>query len=374
MLQRILGVRRRGASCLPRETKEKHARRLVLGEHSTLHMDPVTQIALGASIGEVTLGRKVGRRAMAWGAICGGLPDLDVLVPFGDAVQEFTYHRTATHSYLVMAALTPLIVWLIVTIHQDTRPHWRGWAVLVYAAFATHILLDSLTVYGTQVFWPFVTTPVGWSTVFIIDPLYTLPLIVGVIAALVWSRDRARGHLLNTAGLVVSTLYLAWGVGAKLYIENTAHASLARAGVQYHQLLSTPTPFNSFLWRVITVSETESTESFYSVFDEPHDMPIARRPRGVDLLKTLESEWAVRRLRWFSKGFFAVGEYKGGIVITDLRMGVHPFYAFRFKVAEAGNPHPRPVPVERIPSEWQREDLRAILRRILSPHAWSPQP
>jgi inner membrane protein len=336
-------------------------------------VDTFTQMALGAAVGELTLGRKVGRRAIVWGGICAALPDLDVLVPLGDAVRNFTYHRSASHSLLVLAALTPLMVWLILKVHPGTSVHRRGWAVLVYAAFATHVLLDCFTVYGTQVFWPILTTPIGWSTVFIIDPLYTLPLLVGVVAALVWSRARGRGHMISTVGLALSTLYLAWGIGAKLYIEDTARASLARAGIHYDQLLSTPTPFNTFLWRVITVSETENTESFYSVFDEPHDVPIARRPSGAHFLENLQSHWPVKRLRWFTKGFFAVSEEKGGIVITDLRMGVHPFYAFRFKVAEIGNPHRRPIRAERVRSQWRRDELRAILRRIWLPQAWPPQ-
>jgi inner membrane protein len=141
-------------------------------------LDSLTQIALGAAVGEATLGRKVGSRAPLWGAICGTLPDLDVFIPLGDPVSDFTYHRSFSHSLFVLAALTPLVVWLILKIHPQTREHRAGWAALVYLAFATHVLLDSFTVYGTQIFWPLDTTPVGWSTIFIIDPLYTLPLLL----------------------------------------------------------------------------------------------------------------------------------------------------------------------------------------------------
>lgn len=335
-------------------------------------MDPVTQIALGASIGELTLGRRVGRRALLWGGVCGAIPDLDVLVPFSNAVETFTYHRSATHSYLMMAAVTPLIAWLIVKIHTDTRQHWRRWLLLVYATFATHILLDSLTVYGTQVFWPLASTPVGWSTIFIIDPLYTLPLLVGILGALMWTTDGNRGHRWNNVALTLGTAYLLWGIGAKHYIESMARHSLAQAGIHYEQLLSTPAPFNSLLWRVITVSETESTESFYSVLDDAHEVPIARRPRQLDLLAGIESEWPVKRLAWFSKGFFSVRNDNGDVVVSDLRMGAHPFYAFQFKVGERSSEQTHAAPVEQIASEWRAEQLESMLRRIWTPTAWPP--
>ena len=34
-------------------------------------MDAVTQIALGAAVGEATLGKKAGNKAVVWGAIAG---------------------------------------------------------------------------------------------------------------------------------------------------------------------------------------------------------------------------------------------------------------------------------------------------------------
>ena len=117
-------------------------------------MDSLTQLTLGAAVGEAVLGRQVGRRAALWGALLGTLPDLDVLVPLGDAVRDFTYHRGPSHSLFVLAALTPLVMWLILKIHPQTRPLRGRWTMLVYAVFTTHVLLDALTVYGTQIFWP----------------------------------------------------------------------------------------------------------------------------------------------------------------------------------------------------------------------------
>ena len=65
-------------------------------------MDSLTQITLGAALGEAVLGRQVGRKAMLYGAVCGTLPDLDVLLKFGDPVMDFTFHRSFSHSIFVL--------------------------------------------------------------------------------------------------------------------------------------------------------------------------------------------------------------------------------------------------------------------------------
>ena len=157
-------------------------------------MDIVTQIALSAAVGEATLGRKVGWRAPVWGGLCGLLPDIDVLWPFADPVSAFTWHRGYTHALAVLVLATPVVAWAAVRFHPATRPFRRGWLLLAFLALVTHPHLDCFTVYGTQIFLPFSDLPVGWSTIFIIDPAFSVPVILGVLAALVLSRERGLGQ------------------------------------------------------------------------------------------------------------------------------------------------------------------------------------
>jgi len=72
---------------------------------------------------------------------------------------------------------------------------------LVFLVLMTHILSDCLTVYGTQIFWPLPTPPVMWSAIFIIDPMYSLPLIGCILAALLFRRTSLKGHT------VISSLF-----------------------------------------------------------------------------------------------------------------------------------------------------------------------
>ena len=327
-------------------------------------MDSITQLALGAAVGEAVAGRQVGRRALLWGAIAGTIPDLDVFITLGDAVADFTYHRSFSHSLFVLAALTPVIVWLILKAHPGTAEHRRRWYVLVYLVFATHVLLDSFTVYGTQIFWPIVTTPMTWSTVFIIDPLYTLPLLIGITTALVVSRRYTWGHTANSIGLVVSTVYLTWTLGAKLHVEQVAARSLKQQNIAGVQVLTTPSPFNSLLWRVLAVDDEYYYEGFYSVLDENTAIEFVRYRRSLAYLTPLSRSWPVERLQWFTKGFYAASLVQGDVVMTDLRMGFEPEYVFNFKVGEVSNPHPRPTPAARLPGIRNFERLSWVWARI----------
>ena len=327
-------------------------------------MDSLTQLALGAAVGEATAGRQVGRRALLWGAVCGTLPDLDVFIPLGDAVRDFTYHRSFSHSLFVLAALTPLMVWLILKLHPGTKEHKRRWFLLVYLVFATHVLLDSFTVYGTQILWPFITTPMTWSTIFIIDPLYTLPLLIGIIAALIAGRRWSWGYTINTIGLALSTGYLVWTLGAKLYVEDVTRTALAGQNLAHVKVLTTPTPFNSLLWRVLAVDDTNYYEGFYSVLDKEKTIRFKPYPRSLDLIEPLADSWPVQRLQWFTKNFYAASAVNNDIIISDLRMGTEPEYVFRFKVGELANPHPQPAPVERMPGIRNYDRLNWIRVRI----------
>lgn len=262
--------------------------------------------------------------------------------------------------------------WLIRRLHRDAVPY--PWAVplMVYLTFATHVLLDSFTVYGTQIFWPVVKTPMTWSTIFIIDPLYTLPLLIGVIAALAGGR-RAWWHRANLAGLALSTLHLGWSLGAKLYMDEVARESVAAQQLEAPAILTTPTPFNTVLWRFLAMTEDgDNYEAFHSVFEDPGTIHWQGYRSDRRQLTAIENSWVVQRLQWFTKGFYAVERIGDGVVMTDLRMGIEPDYVFRFKVAEASNPHTKPAkPLERIVSQRPMSAFRWLWARLRSPNAGS---
>ena len=77
-------------------------------------MDSLTQIVLGAAVGELTLGRKIGNRAILWGAIAGTIPDLDVITThFVDVITANEWHRGFSHSIFFCLIASPVFAWLV---------------------------------------------------------------------------------------------------------------------------------------------------------------------------------------------------------------------------------------------------------------------
>lgn len=295
-------------------------------------MDSLSQIALGSAVGEAVIGKYVGRKASLWGAILGTLPDLDVLIPMGDAIRDFTYHRAASHSFFFMLLASPLFVWLILKIHPQTKKYKFRWFLVVVLALFTHALLDSFTVYGTQLFLPFSNFPVGWSTIFVIDPLYTVPLLIGLSILFFKKFDPKFAIKMNYLGLVLSSLYLVWTIGVKLHVNSITSESLKQQNINYTEFLTGPAPFNTLLWRSIAVTDSGYLEGFYSLFDEDKMIRYNEYRSDPSLLESINNTWEVQRLKWFSKGFYKVMNNDGKIIISDLRMGVEPLYFFSFVV------------------------------------------
>ncbi len=321
-------------------------------------MDSLSQAALGAAVGGAVMGRRAGWRAFAIGAGVGTLPDLDSFVPFGGAVADFTYHRGYTHALFVQTLAAPLIAWPIGHWRQRHGESYRRWLLAVWLILITHALLDAVTIYGTQLWLPFSDYPVGLGSVFIIDPLYTLALLIGigVAAANPWRRGRW-----NSVGLAVSTAYLAWALVAQQVVEQRAEAALARAGLPVERLLATPAPFNTLLWRVVAVGEDAHWEGFYTV-GSGRAIDFNRYPNSPDLLDGIEDAWAVQRLQYFTKGFYAVNEREGSVVMTDLRMGQARFYAFGFRVGQRKDG--RTIAREDARYEYPRPPMTTVFREL----------
>jgi inner membrane protein len=296
-------------------------------------MDSVSQIALGAAVGVATMGRRTAVwKAALWGAVAGTLPDLDVFVDHGDPIRNMVLHRAETHAPFWLTLFSLPFAAVVARLHGEWAL-WRRWWLAIWLALVTHPLLDAFTVYGTQLGLPFADHPFGVGSVFIIDPLYTLPLLVGAGWALA-TRGAGRGLAANALGLLLSTAYLGWGVAAQEHVGRVASASLAAQGIAAERVLVTPTAFNSLLWRVVSVSGAHYHEGFYSLLDDMPRIGFDRFERGTALAGELQGIEGAQRIVAFSKGFFKLQQVGARVLITDLRMGQEPAYIFSFVVAE----------------------------------------
>jgi len=296
-------------------------------------MDSLSQLALGAAVSVAVMGRRTAVwKSALWGAVAGTLPDLDVLIDQGDVIRNMVLHRAESHSIFWITLFSLPFSALVARLHGE----WgllRRWWLALWLVLVTHPLLDAMTVYGTQLALPFSNYPFGVGSIFIIDPMYTLPLLVGVIWALV-SGSGPRGQVVNAVGLLLSTGYLVWSFAAQQQVAQIARATLAQQGIVVEHLLVTPTPFNTVLWRVVAVAGDDYHEGFYSLLDDQPKIKFDRFPRGNALAAELQGIDGVQRLVAFTKGFYKLEQQGSRLLITDLRMGQEPNYSFSFAVAD----------------------------------------
>ena len=329
-------------------------------------MDSVTQAVLGGAVSYTVLGRRLGKRAALYGMALGTIPDLDVLIDFGGPIENMTHHRGFSHSLFVQALLTPIFVMLLSKLPFSRSASWARWSVAVYLSFATHSLADFFTVYGTQIFWPLTNYPFTHSILFIVDPIYTIPLLVAVISALLM-RDRSLAVKINALMLGLSSLYLVWSTGAKSVIDNRVKKALAINGISTEVYESTPAPLNTLLWRGVAVDDDQYFEIWASIFDDVGQIQIQGFPRNEELISAIGDHPKIERLRWFTKGQYKVWQSDDQIIISDLRMGVEGAYVFNFEVGLQTDNQTNIGNFQQIQQRLDLGGLKSVWARIFDP-------
>ncbi|MFT4567051.1 MAG: inner membrane protein [Saprospiraceae bacterium] len=349
-------------------------------------MDSLTQIILGAAVGEIVLGKKIGNRALVWGAVGGTIPDLDVIGGmFLSPIAELAAHRGFSHSivfaiigafvfgygiqaiyesryYKYIASLGWLLLpigvlyflrrfldielfginaiifviiigisgWLLFRRYFSHKPSIpatsaKDWQWLMFWAIFTHPLLDCFTTYGTQLFQPFSDYRVAFCSVSVADPIYTLPFLLCVIGISILSRNNAKRRILAITGIVISSAYLLLGVYNKSQVNTIWKTSLAEAEVDYSRYMTSPTLLNNVLWYCLAETEDGYYFGQYSFWDKEEKVLMEFIPRNQELLNAnMEEDEIIKTLRWFSNDYFAITgtEEKGNLSFNDLRFGV----------------------------------------------------
>lgn len=327
-------------------------------------MDTLTQALLGGAVGYAVAGKTAGRKAALWGAAMAVLPDLDVFIPHPNDLDSMTLHRSWSHSWFIQTLFAPLIAALL---HRlDTTFSFKQWVLLVWLALVTHSGLDALTVYGTQLFWPLMPPPVSGGSVFIIDPIYSLPLLAGLLAILLTPHKRFSQKLMHYS-FIFSCVYLLWGFSLQQVIEYQTRQTLAEQQIEYRHLQVSATAFNTLLWRILVITDDQYYEGFHSILDK--DKPQLRQySRGAEYIAEVKDFPAYQRIAWFSNGLFKLEKVGNRIVAADLRMGMEPSYFFRFQLAAEHNNRVEALQPDRVQTDFRREEgVRWVWQRIWNP-------
>ena len=282
-------------------------------------MDSLTQIILGAAVGEAVLGNKIGNKAMLYGAIAGTLPDLDIFSSFfTDTVSALEIHRGFTHSVIFSVVFAPICAWIVT--RYEPYKDLKDWSWLFFWGFITHPILDAHTSWGTQLLWP-LETRFAFKTVFVIDPLYTVPFLVFLLLAMFQKRASKKRRIYNNLGLIISTTYLGLTFLLKSMAYKQFEAALNEQNIPYKQIDTRPSPMNTILWSANVETEDAYLLGNYSFFDT-QSITFETYSKDHELLGNLAENEKVKRMVKVSEGWYTIVKNEDQLLYNDLRFGL----------------------------------------------------
>jgi inner membrane protein len=347
-------------------------------------MDSVTQFLFGGVIAAAGFRSGLGRRAAMAGGVIATLPDLDVLadlVTEPSVINVWLHHRSITHSFpvtLVAGAAIGLGIWAVERRWRrrprilprdalDDGGRRSAWMWLGALAAVTHPLLDLFTSYGTQLLAPFSNARFAVHAMPIIDPLYSLPLLLVFLFAALTKHHAGAAQRLAQFALLYIGLYttLAWGVGR--HMEERAREELrafAPAASASARVDAYPVIFQIWWRRIVVDLPDEILVGFASPF---RTAPIAwqRTPRAeqTPVLSAVQSGPEARIFRWFADGRVhwrqmddTAADNAGGFIVEarDYRYGmpgdsILGFWGLRFRTDAQGRVIGGPLPLAERP-------------------------
>ena len=273
-------------------------------------MDPLSQGVIGASLSQSTVkNKKFLVSAGVIGFLSGMAPDLDILIRSEqDPLLFLEFHRQFTHS-LIFIPVGGLICAAVFYFLFRSKIATSFKAVWMYATlgYATHGLLDACTSYGTLLFWPFSYERIAWNNVSIIDPLFTLPILMLILLC-----GYLKKNVLARVALIWGLFYLGFGVIQHNHAEEIVIKLALDRGHIIEKIQTKPTFGNLFLWK----SVYESSGYFYTdgirLFPRKKVYP-GQKTKKLDVVRDFpwlskESQQAedINRFEWFSGGYIAV--------------------------------------------------------------------
>ena len=290
-------------------------------------MDSLTQIVLGAACGELALGKKIGNKALLFGAIGGTIPDLDVILGhlfFANSIDQLAFHRGFMHSIL-FALVSPFAFgWITHKLYDKGKRKntttLKDWIWLYFLSIFTHPILDSFTPYGTQLLLPFSDYRVAFNNISVADPLYTLPFLSCIIAVLFYKRNTKKRTFWNLLGIYISSAYLLFTIGNKLYVNSVFDKSFKKSNISVQRYATQPTILNNILWYGIAETKEDYKIAFYSLLDTSKYVDtIISLPKNHHLLNMQEPD--LKTLDWFSNGYYNLStiDSSKNIRYNDLR-------------------------------------------------------
>jgi inner membrane protein len=291
-------------------------------------MDLITQGLLGAVVGQVGFQRHLGKRAILWGAIVGLLPDADVIVAkyASNPMAMELIHRGLTHSVffaLIMAFPLGMALYHIdhwVTTKRDIHTHAeqiKTWSLLCFWALVTHPLLDLFTTFGTQLLAPFSDHRFALNAIPIIDPVYSVPLMISIVVGLAMPR---KSFIVSSVTLFLTSAYLLLGIAQHDKALGAARSFCAQNKLNCSRIEAFPLLPTLFAQRLWVQTNEAVYVSEYSTWTKKCKPWVAQAITAVPA--SIREHIAFKTYDWFTSGIYvAKAQTAHGFCVIDSRYG-----------------------------------------------------
>lgn len=307
---------------------------------------------------------------MLWGAIAQNIPDVDFVASFWlDPSANVLAHRGFTHSILFAILFSFLLAITIQRRWGKADTSFNFWLKFFGTQVLVHILLDAFNAYGTAWFEPFSHYRVSFNSLFVADPFYTLPLIIAGLVLITLRYDRKSRTFWAAGAIIISSLYLGYGLFNKFEIDEEVSAKLTVENIPHEKYFTTPTPFNNWLWFIVASGESGSFVGYRSVFDRKGNLDLHFFPRNDSLLRLADDPHVVDRLKRFSQGYYTAEQSGDTLIFNDLRFGQimgwqRPDAGFVFHYYLAPGIDNRIVLQRGRFANWDKNATRSFIQRI----------
>ena len=287
-------------------------------------MDTLTHIALGACIGEAFLGKKIGRKAMLWGALAQSAPDVDFIGAFWlNTTENLLGHRGFTHSILFAAAAAALLALIADRVHRPHDIRTRTWFLFFGVEVFGHIFIDAFNNYGVGWFEPFSHHRFSFNAIYVADPFFSIWPGIACVALIFLRRNSNARKIWWKFGTGLCSIYLLYCLFNKIKITREIEEIVAKQGIPHQRYFTTPAPLQNWLWYVVSGNDSGYYVGYRSVFDSRKQMDFHFFPSNRYLLETdsLRHDPDLQRLKRFAQEFYTVEKWSDTLVFNDLRFG-----------------------------------------------------
>ncbi len=333
-------------------------------------MDSLTHIAIGACIGEVFAGKKLGKKALLWGALAQSIPDIDFIATAWSSTSEnLLAHRGFTHSFLFAILITPLLAFAADRWHRPHTITFKKWLFFFGTQILIHLLIDGMNVYGAGWFEPFSHQRVSYNWIYVADPFFSIWPGISLLVLLLSNRNFRLRQFWARSALLAGSVYLLYCGLNKAKIDTEVRRIMASQQVPYSRYFTTPTPLNNWLWYVVAAADSGFYIGYRSVFDKKDSIRFHYVAQQQSLLKPVAGQEDLHNLLRFSNGYYSVALHNDTLLYNDIRFGEQigwrssdaPFVFYYY----LEHPDANKLVVQRGRfAGWDRKAFRSLLNRI----------